>query len=286
MIYSKYTVCLIIYIVKTRQILSKFKNEQPRGILYKESGVDHFSHSRFFPCEKLAFFVEHYWIVKWDLRGQEPYDQNILSHPSVHLVFEKDSTWIWGVVSGKFKRKLESKGKVLGIKFRPAAFYPFYQKSVSGFTDDKLAFTDVFDGDLEVIESDILRKEENEQMAAKAESFLMNHLPEKDPNVDRINEIIDFIKNDSSILKVEDLIAPFNVSQRTLQRLFNKYVGVSPKWIIQRYRLQEAAEKLASGVTQNWSQLALEFGYFDQSHFIKDFKQVVGRTPKDYLDNL
>lgn len=266
--------------------MSKIKKEQPRGILYKESGFDHISHSRYFPCEKLAFFIEHYWIVKWDLRGQEPYDQNILSHPSVHLVFEKESSWIWGVVSGKFTRRLDGKGKVVGVKFRPGAFYPFYQKSVSGFTDGKLDFTEVFDEDTKVIESQILDQKENNRMTEEAEKFLINNLPERDSKIEKINEILDVIKDDPSILKVDDLTDRFMISKRTLQRLFKKYVGVSPKWIIQRYRLHEAAEKMASGFADNWSQIAMDLGYYDQSHFIKDFKQIVGRTPKDYLDNL
>ncbi|MCG2589682.1 helix-turn-helix transcriptional regulator [Rhodohalobacter sulfatireducens] len=266
--------------------MSKFKNEQPRGILYKESGADHFSLSRFCPCEKLAFFVEHYWIVKWDLRGQEPYDQNILSHPSVHLVFEKENTWFWGVVSGKYTRRLDGKGKVVGVKFRPGAFYPFYQKPVSGFTDAKLEFTDVFDEDIKIIESQILGHKKNQHMIEEAENFLINYLPERDSKIENINNILDIVKDDPSILKVDDLTDRFMISKRTLQRLFKNYVGVSPKWVIQRYRLHEAAEKMASGFTDNWPQIAMDLGYFDQSHFIKDFRKIVGRTPKDYLDNL
>lgn len=262
------------------------KSEPPRGVLNHKLGANHFTHSRFHPGEELAFFVEHYWIVKWDLRGKKPFEQDVLSHPSVHLVFEKNNTRIMGIVSGKFTRKLKGTGKVLGIKFRPGAFYPFYQQPVSGFTDGTLAFTDAFDEDLQIIESDILKQEENEKMAAKAESFLLNYLPEEDTNIHRVNKIIEFVINEPSVHKVGDLSDHFNVSKRTLQRLFKKYVGVSPKWIIQRYRIHEAAEKLASGLSKNWPQLALNLGYFDQSHFIKDFKQIVGRTPKDYLDNL
>lgn len=261
------------------------KQDPPRGLLNLKTGND-FGLSRFQPGEELAFFIEHYWIVKWDLRNQEPLEQDVLSHPSVHLVFEKENTWIWGVVSGKFTRKLEGQGEVFGIKFRPGGFFPFYQKSVSGFTDQKLAFNDVFDENLKNIESKILNQIHNDQRIELAESFLMNHLPEKDSNVEKINEIITTVMNDPAILKVDDLTRLFDSSKRTLQRLFQKYVGVTPKWIIQRYRLHEAAEKMTSEETENWSQLALDLGYFDQAHFIRDFKQVVGQTPADYLKNL
>lgn len=266
--------------------MPKEKSDPPRGVLYHKMSDDYFGLSRYHPSEPLAFFVDHYWIVEWDFRGMEPFEQEVLSHPSVHLVFEKGNTRIWGVVSGKFTRKLEEKGKVLGIKFHPGAFYPFYQKSISSFTDDTLALNKVFDEDISTLESEILDPEENYLMVEHAESFLMNHLPEQDINIKRINEIVDAIINDPAILKVDDLTERYQISKRTLQRLFKKYVGVSPKWVIQRYRLHEAAEKMASEKTENWSQLALDLGYFDQSHFIKDFKQIVGQTPADYLESL
>ena len=73
-----------------------------------------------------------------------------------------------------------------------------------------------------------------------------------------------------------------NRPTRALQRLFGDYVGVSPKWVIKRYRLHEAVEQLAGGRPPEWSALAQNLGYFDQAHFIRDFKRLVGRTPADY----
>jgi AraC-like DNA-binding protein len=59
-------------------------------------------------------------------------------------------------------------------------------------------------------------------------------------------------------------------------------VGVPPKWVVRRFRVQEACERVKTGEAPNWSQLASELGYFDQSHFIRDFKDQVGRTPAEY----
>ena len=72
------------------------------------------------------------------------------------------------------------------------------------------------------------------------------------------------------------------MSARTLQRLFRRYVGVGPKWVLQRYRLHEAAERIADGYDGDWAALALDLGYFDQAHFIKDFKALVGCSPAEY----
>lgn len=266
--------------------MPKPKSDPPRGVLHYKEGSGNFGLFRFHPGAELGFFIEHYWIVRWDLRGKEPFRQDVLSHPSVHLVFERGNTRCWGVVTGKFTRKLEGEGQVLGIKFRPAAFYPFYQRTVSDFTDDTLPFSAIFDEDVTSVESEILSDTVNESMVKRAESFLMNHLPGKDPKIQEINTIIETIMNEKSIIKVDDVIDRFDVSKRTLQRLFKKYVGVSPKWIIQRYRLHEAAEMMTANSEKNWPQLALELGYFDQSHFIRDFKTIIGQTPGEYLESL
>ena len=74
----------------------------------------------------------------------------------------------------------------------------------------------------------------------------------------------------------------FGLSARSLQRLFRRYVGVGPKWVLQRYRLHEAAERIADGEGGDWAAFALELGYFDQAHFIKDFKALVGCSPAEY----
>lgn len=264
----------------------KSKLEPSRGVLHRQESAKHFQISRYQPSSAIAFFVEHYWIVRWDLRGKNPYRQDVLTHPSVHLVFEKRNTWIWGVVTGKFTRELKEKGQVLGIKFLPGAFYAFLQKPVATFTDDLLPFNEVFDDDLEVLEDTILSYESDEHMVNKAEAFLMRHLPEKDPRIEEINQIIQCIMNEKTILKVDDLVKRFSYNKRTLQRLFRQYVGVTPKWVISRYRLHEAAEQMAAGQTENWPTLALELGYFDQAHFIRDFKAIVGQSPAEYTRSI
>lgn len=259
----------------------KPKSELPRGILNQKKGKENFELSRFLPSEMLKPFIEHYWIVKWDLKGVGPFRQEVLSHPSVHLVFEKNNTWIWGVVTKKFTRILEGKGEVLGIKFSPAGFYPFYQKPVAGFTNSKIALTEAFDENADELEDQILNKGDEEKIHL-TEDFLIRHLPGPDHQMTEVNKMVQEIMERPEIKKVEDLESRFPYTKRTLQRLFRQYVGASPKWVIQRYRLHEAAERIASGNVKSWAELALELGYYDQAHFIRDFKAIVGKSPKEY----
>jgi transcriptional regulator GlxA family with amidase domain len=82
--------------------------------------------------------------------------------------------------------------------------------------------------------------------------------------------------------RVELLAAMHHVAPRTLQRLFRRYVGVGPKWVLKRLRIHQAAEQLTAKSPRQWTELALDLGYYDHAHFIRDFRLVVGRSPAEY----
>jgi transcriptional regulator GlxA family with amidase domain len=84
------------------------------------------------------------------------------------------------------------------------------------------------------------------------------------------------------ITTVEELAERVGLSVRALQRAFHRHVGVSPKWVIRRARVQEAAERVALGQHVAWASLASELGYFDQAHLIRDFRAQLGETPAAY----
>jgi AraC-like DNA-binding protein len=252
------------------------------GILNPSAIAAKFQLSRHVPAQDLSYFVQHYWVVRWDLRDQAPYLQETLPYPAVHLVIEHDKSRIVGVVKGKFSTLLQDQGWVFGVKFRPGACYPFAKSPVSAITDRSIQIADVFGDDGVALEAAVRAHDDEVQWIKQAEQFLRSRRPERDENVDLINRIVDCIIADRTILKVDALVERFNLGKRTLQRIFRQYVGVSPKWVIMRYRLQEAAEQLAGGEIVNWPKMALDLGYFDQAHFIKDFKMIVGRTPAEY----
>jgi len=230
--------------------------------------------------------VEHYWSVHWDLRGQEPFLLETLPHPSVHLIFEEGSSRIVGVMQGKFSAFLEGKGQVFGVKFKPGAFYPYLNSPVSNLTDGVFSFMEIFGADGKSLEEKILSHDDELKKIELAEKFLRERMPERDENLVVIGEIVDLIVGDREITKVDDILLQLKLNKRTLQRLFRQYVGVSPKWVIKRYRLHEAAEQFATSSVTDWPRLALDCGYFDQAHFIRDFKSIVGRSPAEYAKSV
>jgi AraC-like DNA-binding protein len=264
--------------------MNRRKTEPPRGVL-KTAAADpgRYQHARYHASHDLEPYVEHYWSVQWDLRGLAPERAETLPHPSVHMIFERHvGSRIAGVARGKFSRLLEGEGGVFAAKFRPGGFYPFVGVSISSFTDTTVTLDEVFGAGGNALEKAVLAEGTDASRISVVEDFLRRRRQEPDEHVARIAEIVYAVAGDRAILKVEDLVDRYAVNKRTLQRLFAKYVGVSPKWVIQRYRLHEAAEQLASGSSISQSALALDLGYTDQAHFARDFKTVVGTSPAAY----
>jgi len=189
---------------------------------------------------------------------------------------------VFGVITGKFTRQLVNSGRVVAAKFRPGGFYPFVQLPVSEFTGKITAISSVFGSHGESLERTILATEQDADALAYMEQFLRECQPQHDPNIVTVNEIIDCIIADRSITRVDELVTRMSLNKRSLQRLFNQYVGISPKWVIQRYRLQDAADQLIKNQTTDCTDMALRLGYFDLAHFIKDFKTIVGLSPAEY----
>ena len=257
-------------------------NLRSGGVLNLRAGQKWFVHSLHRAAPELADLIEHYWSVRWDRRGHDPYPQHTLSNAAVHLVIDRDRPRIQGVVTGRFTALLEGAGRVFGVKFRPAGFRPFLGSSVTALTDRSVAVSQVFGPPGDALVDEILALNDPAGMAVVADAFLRSRLPPPDPTVDHVNRIVQRIVSDRSITRVDDVVDRVGVGRRTLQRLFSEYVGVTPKWVIQRYRLHEAADRLADGHDITVAALAQDLGYFDQAHFVRDFKAIVGKPPAEY----
>src|SRR6478736_5844111 len=106
-----------------------------RGVLRPDLAATHLRLDRHKPSDALAPFVDYYWIVRWDLRGQPPYEQTVLPHPNVHLVFEAPGAGIFGVDRRLFTRSLSGLGLAFGVRFTAGGFRPFWQAPISQLTD-------------------------------------------------------------------------------------------------------------------------------------------------------
>jgi AraC-like DNA-binding protein len=245
--------------------------------------------ARYEPAPDLSPFVENFWIVAWDRRGQEPHVQKTLPYPCVHLVFDPGRTAIFGVMRGAFEYRQEGVGRVLGVRFRAGGFRGVLGGPVAGITDRTIPLSSVYELDARTAEASVfgaagivLGAEGDAGMMQAAEALLRTRMPPVDETAGIVGGIVERIEADRSINRVDELAAQVGLGERALQRLFSDYVGVSPKWVIRRFRLHDAASRLAKDEDVNLTALAQDLGYADQAHFTRDFKAIVGRSPSDY----
>jgi AraC-like DNA-binding protein len=257
---------------------------QARGILRRTLPAGKLRHARRRPASDLAPWIAHYWMIRWDLRGCEPHLAESLPHPNIHLIFENGTSVVCGVQTRRFSRLLDGEARVFGVKFRPGGFRPFLDDAVSTLARRIVPAARIFGKDqrFEALQALVLSSREENDKVRAADAFFRARLPKTDPKIAVAGQLVEHILRDPDIRSVDDLARSSGIGTRSLQRLFSEYVGISPKWVILRYRLHELIERFNSGAQLDWSQLAVDLGYFDQAHLINAFKAVVGYTPTEY----
>ncbi|SDI18663.1 AraC-type DNA-binding protein [Sinosporangium album] len=255
-------------------------------MLHPGRGATVISLSRHKPAVRLARIVEFYWLVRWDRRGLPAYEQKVLSHPNVHLVFEAPRAHVYGVDRSLFVRRLEGAGHVWGVKFRPGGFRPFTDRPVADLADRAVPAGEFFGPEVDRLNAGVLGGPADAAgIASFVDSFLLGRLPEPDPVVERVAAMVEHITATSELRRVDQVAEEFGVSVRRLQRLFAEYVGAAPKWVLRRARLHEAAERAAGSGGVDWAAVAADLGYADQAHFTRDFTAAVGVSPARYAES-
>lgn len=236
--------------------------------------VRHQRHAFPEPAPDLVPFVARYWAVEWDY--PTPYRQKIVPYPNVHVTVEPgDPPQVHGVSSRHVVKVLSGSGRVVGAAFRPGAFRCFLNRPLVELTDRTVP--------AEELPALVGAPEEPVDVAA-LEAWLRRSLPAAapDPGGQEAGAAVALVAADPAIARVDQLAAATGCSVRRLQRMFAEHVGVGPKWVIRRYRLHEVTERMAAGGRVDWAGLAVELGYADQAHLVRDFTDLFGEPPTHY----
>lgn len=242
-------------------------------------------------AEALRPFIERYWSVRWDLTGRPPFRSEVLSHPSVNVSVEEGThprfgvrlpaVLLHGVVTRRFTVDLVGAGRAVAVKFRPGGFAAFTGTRPAANSVTRLA------GDLAVdparLLPDVLTEDDDLAAAGVLDDALAPLAPDPTGPYLQLQRLIAAMARDRELVRVDQVAQLGGLSVRSLQRLFAGYVGVTPKWVLARYRLQDAAAAIDEGTVDDLATLAAELGWFDQAHFSRDFRAAVGTTPSAYL---
>lgn len=278
--------------------MARTKTEPPRGIVGATSGVapERFEHQRLLPSARTAPFVEHHWTVAWQMPPGATQERHTLSHPSVHVSLAVGAlarVGVTGPTRGRFTWVLSGSGRVVATKFLPGAFRVLLARKTMRELVDVVADLDaVVDARVAGVVGAAFAAVDAAGVDAVVDAVdaaWAAVLP-KAPPADQalLLRIVERARDDRSLTRVEQLVDDSGLHIRELQRFCADALGLSPRWLIRRYRLHDAlaaldAIKDVGEAGQSLADLAQRLGYADQSHFSRDFKAVVGMSPSTYL---
>ncbi|QPZ37660.1 AraC family transcriptional regulator [Paramicrobacterium chengjingii] len=226
----------------------------------------------------LSRLVRHVWLVTWSLPDGAVVPQRVLSYPAVNIVFEPSGVALYGPDSRVDTRVLRGAAWAVGVLFRPAAGVllsrtaprDLVRMAPEGEPVDGAPFAAVR---AQLAESDRVR------LIGTLRSWLAPAADEIDARGLLLNRACSIAENDEALMRVDELAASVDVSVRTLERLVRSRLGVSPKWLIECRRMQNAATRLYSERDVDLSALAAELGYVDYAHLSHRYASILHETP-------
>jgi len=192
--------------------------------------------------------------------------------------------WFSGIRNNYISIPSGKNSELFIINFKKGKSYPFVQIPLNELTDCVVDAELVMTNEILNLRETLLAIESIDQKFITVEQHLIKHRLEKLI----VNPFVDFAVN--SILQspnqvsIHSLSNKVGYSQKHLIKIFKEHVGVTPKAFLKIIRFQKAIEELEITKTANWTKIAFDSGYYDQAHFINDFKKYSGFTPNHYLN--
>ena len=159
---------------------------------------------------------------------------------------------------------------IFGVKFRAGGLYPFLTSTVAATNNQSTDAQSIFTL-LPELDSSMNFNDRCEQI----ESFLLSQLIDKQAKK--------YIK---LLMWLDELESETTTSYKTLSRLFQEVIGISPKEYVQIKRVNQSLALFASSKDIKSQDLADQLGYYDSAHFINEFKKYTGKTPKSLKNSL
>ena len=258
------------------------------GVLRPDQLARHVRLERAECSPELAPWVENYWSLRWELPPGTTYLSSTLPHPACNLSVEHgaqrdevgdDPVVVTGVVTRRFDVTIRDSGWVYAAKFRPGGLAALTGVPARDLRDATVPASTVFDR----ATTDALRDLTPEGDGRGLFDTTLGRLA-TEPTDDYllVLDVIGRMLADRALTRVAEVEAQCDVGTRTLQRLFERYVGVTPKWVLSRYRMHDVVTDLDAGYGGSLADLATKYGWFDQAHFTREFTDLVGVPPGTY----
>ena len=248
------------------------------------------------PVPALAGYVECFWFARNDARPATTPDR-VLPDGCIEWIFHLDDSFRvltptkqWEVQPGSFVVGemtrfilLQPIGRVLtmGVRFRPGGAYRFLPFPVDLLTDTFVRTGDIWGREGELLEEAILSARSDRERTLTVETFLIRRLIESAPRR-RFDAAIGQVLQTRGRIRVREIAASIGCSPRQLEREFRSSAGLSPKSLARVIRFQNLLQQIGEGALLQWANAALDSGYADQPHMVRDFREISGQSPTEH----
>ncbi|GAB2617392.1 helix-turn-helix domain-containing protein [Pseudactinotalea suaedae] len=245
---------------------------------------DSFRIARLAPSPAMASLVRRFWMPVWSVPGGGVRTQQVLQYPCALIVVSHSYARFYGVASGLSRTDLEGTGWACGVMLQPATGHLLTGRSMRELRDRHVPLSDVLPGG-EALVTRVRRTlgpdpgdGERQRAAAGLLEAELEHLLPIGEQAQRVNDVVAYVEGKPDLVRVSGLVEAFATTERSLQRLTGRWLGLTPRWLVQRRRLHEAAERLRHHEV-DLARVAADLGYADQAHFTRDWRRVTGMTP-------
>lgn len=253
----------------------------------------------FSPVFILTPYIKSYIIIE-DIEGTIT-NQQMSIYPSGHLemiisygddvvLFSDDvhhlkntSGYLGGQILKPIYYKCSGKMRIISVIFNPYGFYRFLNIPQIEFTHRKIDLDLVFGSGSRVFIDKLCEETNFEKKVDILNALFCSFLQKNIPDSITIYHAAKIIKDSAGKVNIKKLSYLLNKNIKTIERDFNRIVGLSPKEFSRVIRFNKAFNALNDGKYTNVQDIIFDFGYYDQSHFINEFKQFTGLNPSDFI---
>ena len=251
------------------------------------------------PFPPLGAFVECFWLLS---NAPAQAKERIAASCTIHLAFNlhENETRLYdaakpdrykrfsgAIVSGAHSkpfvidpRELVS---VVGVVFRPGGAFPFLGTSAIELTDAHVDLETLWGNSAKDLRERLCEAESPAERFDLLEAALMAHLFRPLESHYAVRFALDAFRHADSSLTIRDVARDAGLSQRRFTQVFAREVGMSPKLFCRVQRFRQALETVRHDAATNWAQVAVDCGYYDQSHLIHDFESFSTLSPAEYI---
>ncbi len=243
-----------------------------QGVSYREISPD----------DRLSNIIYCYWELKTNERLQDPFTYRVVADGCIDIFFQLDNpseNFVMGFCKKYTEFPLDNLFQYIGIRFLPTMFPALFKVDAKELSNRFERLEIVLKETSKFITDNFSVKDDFAAIKSKLDNYLVGLIKNANTNLDsRFQNALNIILINFGVVNIQTDL-DIGLSQRQLRRYFEYYVGDTAKTFSQVVRFQNILNAKPSIQSLRQNKIFFDLGYYDQAHFIKEFKNFYGITP-------